>query len=210
VAAGMAGFKGTTGRAGSWEDTYRSMPARELPWNSGSVDVDLEALVSSGAVRKGRAWDLGCGPGNDAAWLAKRGFSVRAVDLAPSALRLARATARKAGVRGPLRFTLGDVLALKGAGDASLVQDRGCFHTLPSDSWDRYAAMTAGLLGTGGLLALKTFSSREPAGRGPYRFKRAELRSIFKARFEVLEIRDTHYDGPVRPRALFCVLRKRS
>jgi SAM-dependent methyltransferase len=202
------GFRGTTGRRDSWEATYREIPAAELPWNAGSADGDLQGLLAAGAVPKGRAFDLGCGPGNDAAFLAGRGWSVTAVDIAPSAVALARKRARQEGVEEKIRFVVGDVLDLKAAKGAALVHDRGCFHTLPSELWKEYSRVVGGLLAPGGVLALKVFSHKEPAGRGPYRFREAELRKVFGDGFECLSIRDAVFHGPALPKALFCVFRK--
>ena len=204
----MADYKGATGRLGSWEETYRGMPAEELPWNAGEADKDLLALLASGRVPRGKAYELGCGPGNDAAELARQGWKVTAVDIAPAAVRLARATARRRGVTGRISFKVGDVLALRGKADAALVHDRGCFHTLPSKLWGDYRRTAAGLLDAGGILALKVFSHRAAAGRGPYRFKPEEVLKVFSDGFEAVSIKNGFFHGPARPHALFCVFRR--
>jgi 2-polyprenyl-3-methyl-5-hydroxy-6-metoxy-1,4-benzoquinol methylase len=46
--------------------------------------------VADGRLAPGRVLDLGCGPGRNAVWLAKAGFSVDAIDLSPEALAWAR------------------------------------------------------------------------------------------------------------------------
>jgi SAM-dependent methyltransferase len=207
----MAGFRGNTGMMATWEQTYRKVPASDLPWNAGTVDADLKALLDLGLLRQGKAYDLGCGPGNDAAYLADRGWDVTAVDIAPAALALAKKTVKSAGAKPKVRFVASDVLNLKAAGDAVLVQDRGCFHTLPSKQWNHYVRVVAGLLAPGGVLALKVFSSKMAPGLGPYRFTRTELKKLFAQDFEWIEMKDSFFDGPmVKPRALFCVLRKKS
>ena len=203
-------YQGTTGPQGSWEETYRKTPASELPWNSGMADGDLMDLVASGKVPPGRAWDLGCGPGHDAAYLSQKGWNVTAVDISPTALQLARDTARKAGMEEKITFLAADVLALPGPGDAVLVHDRGCFHTLPSDSWETYHRTVSGLLGKGGILALKVFSSKMPSGRGPFRFTPEGVREVFGADFELAEIKEGFFSGPYKPVSLFCVFVKRA
>lgn len=203
-----AAFKGTTGWRESWEATYREVPAAELPWNAGGADRDLRALLAAGDIPKGKAFDLGCGPGHDAAHMAGKGWSVTAVDIAPAALALARGCAARQGVEKKIRFVASDVLALKAGRAAVLVHDRGCFHTLPSACWQDYSRVVAGLLKPGGILALKVFSHKEAPGRGPYRFKKAELIKIFNADFECLAIKDAVFQGPAQPKALFCVFEK--
>ncbi len=208
----MVEYQGTTGFGESWEETYRQTPAGELPWNAGMADGDLRDLLEAMGPQAGRAYDLGCGPGNDAAFLADRGFHVTAVDISPTALHLARQTAAKAGVEEKIEFLAADVLSLPAQGDAVLVNDRGCFHTLPSQNWGDYARVAAGLLRKNGLLALKVFSFKEPKmadGAGPYRFTGEELGGIFEGAFEMVTLKEGVFHGPRKPHSYFTVFRKR-
>jgi SAM-dependent methyltransferase len=204
----MAEYPGTTGPHGSWEETYRATPALDLPWNSGMEDGDLRDLLDASSWVPGQAYELGCGPGNDAAYLAQKGWDVTAVDIAPSAIGLSRETARKAGVEGKIKFKVSDVLALPKAGDAMLVHDRGCFHTLPSPLWADYLRTVTGLLMKGGILALKVFSFKMPAGPGPYRFTPEEIQKVFGREFELKDAKEGVFHGPRQPYSLFCVLTK--
>jgi 2-polyprenyl-3-methyl-5-hydroxy-6-metoxy-1,4-benzoquinol methylase len=70
-----------------WEDRYRGGKT----W-SGKVNAALERELAG--VTPGTALDLGSGEGGDALWLARNGWSVTAVDIAPSALAIAAAEAR--------------------------------------------------------------------------------------------------------------------
>jgi len=208
----MVEYKGTSGFLGSWEETYRQTPPEELPWNAGMADGDLKDLVETMALDSGKAYDLGCGPGHDAAYLAGQGWKVTAVDISPTAMGLAREAAAKAGMEGKVQFVTGDVLTLEGRGDAVLVNDRGCFHTLPSETWAVYARVVAGLLRKGGLLAIKVFSFKEPkvtGGPGPYRFTEDELEEVFGDAFERMMIKEGIFHGPRKPYSLFAVFRKK-
>ncbi len=208
----MVEYKGTTGFQGSWEETYRQTPPEELPWNAGMADGDLKDLLDGVQATPDKAYDLGCGPGNDAVFLASQGWKVIAVDISPTAVKLAKEAAAKFGVEGKIQFVAADVLALKGRGDASLVNDRGCFHTLPSDTWADYARMVAGLLKKNGLLALKVFSFKEPkltTGSGPFRFTEEQLEDVFVDAFEMVMIKEGIFHGPRKPYSFFGVFRKR-
>lgn len=59
-----------------------------------SLDADLGALVPT----SGRALDIACGRGAQAAWLAMQGLDVVALDVSDAAIALTRATASSAGV----------------------------------------------------------------------------------------------------------------
>jgi SAM-dependent methyltransferase len=208
----MTDYQGTTGFQGSWEETYRQTPPGELPWNAGTADGDLLDLLGAVQTSPGKAYDLGCGPGHDAAYLASQGWKVTAVDISPTAVKLAREAAIKAGIEGKIQFVTADVLTLEGRGDAALVHDRGCFHTLPSNLWADYARVVAGLLQKNGLLALKVFSFKEPkvtGGPGPYRFTEDELEDVFGDAFEMVMIKEGIFHGPRKPFSFFGVFRKK-
>ena len=80
--------------AAFWEARYREKPQI---W-SGKVNPVMAEIV--GDLPAGRALDLGCGEGGDALWLAARGWTVTAVDVAQVALDRGAAEAAAAGVDG--------------------------------------------------------------------------------------------------------------
>lgn len=77
-----------------------------------------------------RALDVGCGGGEVAIRLAKRGFTVSAIDFSETAVQLATANAARAGVKLDLRVA--DAIGLTPFGDASfdLVVDNHLLHCL--------------------------------------------------------------------------------
>ncbi len=195
---------------GSWDAVYRDLAPDQLPWNAGAADPDLVRLVDSGKVPAGRAIDLGTGPGHDAIFLARNGFRVLAVDIAPAAIELAKANAKLAGVSVAVDFRVEDVLKLSSpVGSANFVNDRGCFHVLAPRDRQTYIDRVQGVLVPGGHLFLRTFSDKEPSGPGPHRFTRKELDDLFSAKFEFLEFGEGVFAGPRKPQAYFCLLRKK-
>ncbi|MHA7281332.1 class I SAM-dependent methyltransferase [Arthrobacter sp. TMS2-4] len=70
-----------------WDDRYRQ---RTRIW-SGKPNRQFVAVAE--ALPPGRALDVGCGEGADAAWLASRGWDVLGVDVSEVALGRARAHA---------------------------------------------------------------------------------------------------------------------
>ena len=50
----------------------------ELPWEIGHHDYNIEEVFEG---LSGDILELGCGSGNDAIWLAQKGFNVTAVDI---------------------------------------------------------------------------------------------------------------------------------
>jgi SAM-dependent methyltransferase len=136
-------------------------------WRRATPPAELVALVEGpSALPVGRALDLGCGTGTDTIYLAARGWEVTGVDMVPKALAIARRSAAAAGVAP--RFLQGDVTRLDelGVGDGfSLLQDFGCFHTLPDDRRPAYVAGVSHVTAPGATLLLYGF--RQPPKAAP-------------------------------------------
>jgi SAM-dependent methyltransferase len=198
---------------GSWDAIYSDMRPDELPWNAGGPDAELVRLVESGVIPVGRAIDLGTGPGHDAVCLAKAGFKVLAVDIAPSAIELAKANAKRAGLGVAIDFRVEDVLRLSSpANSATFINDRGCFHELAAKDRETYVRHIYDVLVPGGHLFLRTFSEKEPPRPGPHRFTKGELEDLFSAKFHFIEFKDDVYDGPrtPKPKTYVCLLQKKA
>ncbi|MEL6751379.1 MAG: class I SAM-dependent methyltransferase [Pseudomonadota bacterium] len=75
-----------------WERHYQSVSDK----TDGKPSAPLVRFVEG--RHPGRALDLGCARGDNPVWLAKRGWQVNGVDIAPTALSYARANAERAGV----------------------------------------------------------------------------------------------------------------
>src|SRR5262245_15588097 len=84
---------GATGRAAEWDARYSE---RDGTMWSGRPNGRLVAEVDD--LPPGRALDVGCGEGADAIWLARRGWTVTAIDISEVAVRRAQEAAEKARV----------------------------------------------------------------------------------------------------------------
>ena len=110
----------------------------------------LEALADQWLPPPGRALDIGCGLGIEAAHLHRAGWHVVGVDLSPVAV-----TTAAHRNRGP-SYLQADLLCLplrSSAFDASV--DRGCFHYLDPGDRSGYAAELRRVLRPGGKLLLR-------------------------------------------------------
>ena len=156
----------TAVRAG-WARTYAATPYRELPWFRAGPKPFVRAAVEEGRVRPPGSWlEIGCGAGSDALWLARRGFRVTGIDIAPGAVAAGRERARARGVA--VRFVEADVLRPPfPPGAFRYASDNGCFHTLPFRDRPAYAAGVARLLRPGGRFLLSWAAREETARIGP-------------------------------------------
>jgi SAM-dependent methyltransferase len=97
--------------------------------------MELEALGAIG----GEVLDAGCGLGDNAIYLAHRGYSVTGLDSSLTAIEQARARAAAAGVR--VRFDVADATELAGYdGQFDTVVDSALYHCLDSDGRRAYPA----------------------------------------------------------------------
>ncbi len=166
----------------TWDSIYRKGDHRKR-WHYREPSQELVALVASGAARPCPSLDIGCGAGVEAVWLAKRGFAAHGIDLSPAALRLARARAKRAGVKVDLR--LADVRALPfNARAFGLVTDRSCLHTMYRWDWPRYVAEVSRVTRKGGLLVVR--AARTTAGGGFTHLRPPDLKTYFGRRFRTV------------------------
>jgi len=164
-------------------EAYRGKP----PWDIGRPQPAFEALADAGEIA-GPVLDAGCGTGENALFLATRGFAVVGVDAVEAAVEAAR---RKALARGLVaEFLVHDALALEGLGRRfATVVDSGLFHTFDDRERDRYVTSLAAALTLGGRYYVLCFSERERREGGPRRVTQAELRTAFdQPPFRVLSI----------------------
>lgn len=90
----MNGWQGPQLDAGPesfWEELHRNLTASTKPPNQRLVEI-VESLSP------GVALDLGCGPGSDTIWLARRGWRVTAVDISATAVARVEAQAGELGL----------------------------------------------------------------------------------------------------------------
>ncbi|WP_058042883.1 class I SAM-dependent methyltransferase [Streptomyces roseifaciens] len=202
-----------TGDAASWWDGFYSDRSKPVPFFAAKPGENLVSYLERGLVTRGRALDLGCGPGRNALHLTASGFEVDAVDLSPAAIAWARDRARDA--RAGIRFLCGDAFTLAGselAGPYDLIHDSGCFHHLPPHRRISYLALLDRVLAPGGHLALACFAAgamgseagdtdlyRHPHHQGGLACTPESLRRIFSDGLTEVELRRMHDEPPESP-----------
>jgi 2-polyprenyl-3-methyl-5-hydroxy-6-metoxy-1,4-benzoquinol methylase len=120
------------------------------------VDEGLIAVAS--AMAPGKALDLGCGEGQNAVWLAERGWLVKAVDMSPGAISEAHDQATAAGVERSILFEVADLAEWSPVSRYDLVF---CTFALPARGMgrSRMLDMAAAAVAPGGTILLTEFDS---------------------------------------------------
>ncbi len=156
-----------------WDASYQYGPA---PWDIGCPQPAIVRLATEGGFA-GAVLDAGCGTGENSLHVASLGFPVLGVDVAETALAIAR---EKAGDRGlPVEFVSADALQLGRLGRRfRTVLDCGLFHTFDGDERSDYVASLASVIEHEGTLYILCFSDQGP-DTGPHPISQAELRAAF-------------------------------
>lgn len=173
-----------------WDASYHDGPA---PWDIRRPQPAVVRLALEGGF-KGAVLDAGCGTGENSlyiAWLSlpsgqaqdqrsveSRAVQVLGIDVAETALAMAREKAAQRGIDN-VEFVAADVFQLQRL-DRSFktVLDCGLFHTFDSDERTRYVASLASVTEHGGMLYVLCFSEEGPQ-TGPHPVREEELRAAF-------------------------------
>lgn len=176
----------------NWDSRYRG--DAKAPWDKGAPSSHLKTAVESGEVKPGRAVVLGCGTGTNALYLARKGFDVSAIDVAPTALNLAEEKAAKAKLK--VRWLLADVLAPPVDLDAfDFIFDRGCYHGVRRGNAKGYVDTARRLSKPGSQILILAGNANEERHYGPPRVKEEELRGDFTPDFEFVRLDTIHFDA---------------
>jgi SAM-dependent methyltransferase len=133
--------------------------------------------VAAAGGFEGTVLDAGCGTGEHALLAASMGHAVLGVDVATTAIELARAKAAERGLDA--EFAVADAFALERLGRTfETVLDCGLFHTCDEAERSRYVTSLSSATLSGATLYLLCFSDDAPA-IGPHPVAQDELRAAF-------------------------------
>jgi SAM-dependent methyltransferase len=157
-----------------WDASYQDGPA---PWDLGRPQPAIVRLAATGRFA-GPVLDAGCGSGENALHIASLGLHVLGVDVAETALAIARQKAEDRGIDA-VEFAAADAFRLKRLGRSfETVLDCGLFHTFDGEERPAYVASLASVTEAGGTLFVLCFSDEGPE-TGPHPVSREALRAAF-------------------------------
>ncbi len=157
-----------------WDASYHDGPA---PWDVGRPQPAVVRVAAAGGFT-GAVLDAGCGTGQNALYLASLGLSVLGVDVAPTAVAIARSTSAERGIE--VEFAVADALHLERLGRRfDTVLDCALFHTFDGQERVDYLASLRSATGPGTRLYVLCFRAEGP-DTGPHPVSRAELSSVFR------------------------------
>jgi SAM-dependent methyltransferase len=171
-------------RAGRpWDASYSEGTP---PWDFGGPQPAIVRLCDQGAFA-GPLLDAGCGSGENALEIARRGIEVTGFDVAPTAIRQAEHKAAGRGIAAT--FLVADALRLERLGATfRSVLDCGLFHIFDDEERSAYVESLTAVTAPGSELHVLCFSDLAPGEGGPRRVSQAELRTAFADGWEVVSI----------------------
>jgi SAM-dependent methyltransferase len=166
-----------------WESQYQN---KDTPWEKGAPSPGLVDFLKAEPVR-GRVLVPGCGFGHDVRALAATADEVVGLDIAPSAVKAARAIP----VVGGERYELADFFALpaKLRGSFDWVWEHTCFCAIDRERRPAYVeAAAAALKPDGHLLAIFYLDPghEDPNEGPPFGTSLAELDGLFAPHFRLV------------------------
>jgi SAM-dependent methyltransferase len=192
-----------------WDASYTD--EHPAPWDIGRPQ-DAFVRVASESGFAAPVLDAGCGTGEHALLAASLGLPVLGIDLAETAVALARAKAAERGLRA--EFEVADAFALTPGRTFGTVLDCGLFHTCDGDERTRYVHSLATVTEPGARLYLLCFSDEAP-DLAPHPVGRHEVRAAFDhpAGWDVVDLRadriDTTFTGTTGIPAWFATIERR-
>ena len=185
------------------EEAYKNPDA--VPWETKTPPEELINLIKDGAIKSGKALDIGCGTGNFAIYLAQNGFDVTGIDISGNAIRAAQKKAEAAQCNITfLELDSRDVGSLKDTFD--FVLEWGILHFIMPEFREPYIKNVASKINKGGKYMVLTFNEQSPEwGGGKYRkgitgsdvyySSMEELENLYKPHFKIIEqkIRPTFF-----------------
>jgi 2-polyprenyl-3-methyl-5-hydroxy-6-metoxy-1,4-benzoquinol methylase len=161
-----------TGRP--WDASYQGEGA---PWDIGRPQAAFVRVAAEGGFA-GAVLDAGCGSGEHALLAASLGLPVVGVDVAETALAMARRKAAERGLKA--EFAVADALHLERLGRRfETVLDCGLFHTFNAEERPEYVASLASVTEPGGTLYVLCFRD-VGSESGPHPVGEDEVRAAFQ------------------------------
>lgn len=164
----------------------------QTPWDTGVPSPELIRVIESGDFEGKRVLEFGCGSGTNSLELARRGYSVTAVDLAELPIQRAKERAQRADVR--INFRVGDFTHMDLGGPYDCLFDLSVYDGIRSRDLLGFlrALQRASRPGTRWLSLAG--NAREPASDGPPVVREEEFRSELGSLFDFLEVREFRFD----------------
>jgi SAM-dependent methyltransferase len=173
----------------NFEDWYQEVP----PWDIGRpqkvfIDLEKQNLI------RGKVLDVGCGTGENALFLAEKGYEVSGLDFSPTAILKAREKAHIRNIK--VNFEVGNALKLSDKSTvADCIIDCGLFHCFSDEERTIFVDQLYKTLTKQGLYHFLCFSEKETREGGPRRISKQEVELAFSKNWKILDFKDVIFEN---------------
>ena len=172
-----------------FEEWYQTVP----PWDIGhpqQVIIELERQKTL----QGKILDVGCGTGENALFLAKKGYQLYGVDLSSTAIKKAHQKSTERNLK--VNFKTHDALKLNLLGEMfDVALDCGLFHCFTDAERAIFVDQLYKVLTPQGFYFFLCFSDKEHREGGPRRISRTEIEATFSQSWKILSISETIFEN---------------
>ncbi|PCI41694.1 MAG: thiopurine S-methyltransferase [Proteobacteria bacterium] len=143
-----------------WEDLYQQ---GDTGWDRGMISPALQHWFDTNELKAGqRVLIPGCGRGYEVIALAKRGFEVTALDLAPSAIDAVKQGLQEAGLSATL--VCSDLFDYQPKQGFDVIYEQTCLCALPVERREDYEQCLFSWLKRDGILCFSMMQTGEQGG----------------------------------------------
>jgi len=158
-----------------WESRYQN---GETGWDRGGTSPALAHWLTHGLRAPARVLIPGCGLGHEVIMLARMGFSVTAIDIAPSAVAHLKRELAKVDLRA--KVMLGDLFAYTSDKPFDAVYEQTCLCAIRPEQREAYEKQLYAWLKPGGRL-LALFMQTGAEGGPPFHCAVEDMQHLFPA-----------------------------
>jgi len=156
-----------------WNDKYLT---GNMPWDRGGISPALADWIDAGELTPCRILVPGCGRGHEVSELARHGYAVTAIDVAPAALAHLHRELERIGAQAEL--VQADALTWQPEHPFDAVYEQTCLCALQREHWQVYAAQLHAWLRPGGRL-YALFMQTGKDGGPPFHCALESMRELF-------------------------------
>lgn len=179
------------------KEMFELMYADGAPWVMDKPHPEVMNIEKAGGFR-GSVLDIGCGFGENAIFLAQKGYDVHAIDFLSSVIERVRDRYRAECESLRIAFEVADALSLDRLGRTfDCVLDAGMFHGLSDQQRLAYEQSLRTVSVPGTTLHMICFSKEETRPGGPRRIGVDEVRASLGASWDMRSARQTECEGKV-------------